>query len=405
MRRSSPMPAEPKISTDTRAALLLCGRFGVKRPGIKPLTQSEFHELDRALAARNMRPGNLLGAKPSDLLSSAQGSAFCGERLSLLLGRADELDEALFVWAEAGIWVIGERDEGYPVRLRRRLSSSRPPLLFGAGDMGRLDQGGVCIVGSRDSQKPALHFSTTIGARCAHEGLTVISSDMRGVDREAVKSTLSGKGRALIVLSDRLVKTVTVKRYREALADGFLTMVTPFSPDAGFSVANALRVNRYQYALSDVAVVVETRRKGGIWSGAEENRSEKWVPAFVRTDKTMSSGNQALLHLGLYPLTQNDIETVKSLGDFFISQTVKYRESSTIPRVSNDKQQDSLDLYSVFLAEFQIIAGIQPRNETEIMKHFDIERVQVRKWLQRALMEGSAEKLKSAGKVVWRPES
>lgn len=399
------MAVENSLRADTRATLLLCGRFGGKRPGIKPLTQSEFHELDRALDARNLTPGNLLSSKPCNLLSTEKGSALNDERISLLLGRADELDEALFAWSEAGIWVIGERDKSYPLRLRQRLAFSRPPLLFGAGDIRSIDQGGICIVGSRDSPKPALHFSATIGDRCAQEGLTVISSDMRGVDREAVMSTINGGGRAIVVLSDRLVKAVAVNRYREALADGHLTLVTPFSPNAGFSVANAMRVNRYQYALSDVAVVVETRRKGGIWSGAEENRIERWVPAFVRTDQTMSPGNQALLHLGLFPLAQNDIETVESLSDLFVSHATKYLESKANSETSASSSQVPLDLYSVFVGGFQAIAKSNPLDESEIMKHFGLERTQARKWLRRAMAEGCAEKFKSRGKVLWRPVS
>ncbi len=221
----------------------------------------------------------------------------------------------------------------------------------------------------------------------------MISSDMRGVDREAVSSTLERSGRAIIVLSDCLEKAVAAKRYRNALADERLTMLTPFSPNSTFSVANAMRVNRYQYALSDVAVVVETRRKGGIWSGADENRNEQWVPAFVRADRPMAPGNLALLHLGLQPVTQRDIETVESLSEFFVSHAAKHQDASATSAVTNDDVRPPTDLYSIFLAEFQAIALTTPISETDIMKHFDIERTQARKWLGRAVHEGKAEKV------------
>jgi predicted Rossmann fold nucleotide-binding protein DprA/Smf involved in DNA uptake len=169
-------------------------------------------------------------------------------------------------------------------------------------------------------------------------------------------------------------------------------MVTPFSPNAAFSVANAIRVNRYQYVLSDVAVIVETRRKGGIWTGADENRNEKWVPAFVRADQPMSPGNFALLHLGLQAITQQDVENIESLSDFFISQAGKQVDSPAQPVVSADELNPPTDLYSFFLAEFQAIAKTTAKSETYVMKHFDIERAQARKWLGRAVAEGSAEK-------------
>jgi predicted Rossmann fold nucleotide-binding protein DprA/Smf involved in DNA uptake len=197
----------------------------------------------------------------------------------------------------------------------------------------------------------------------------------------------------VIVLSDRLEKAITAKRYRQALAEGLLTMVTPFSPNAGFSVAKAMRVNRYQYALSDVAVVVETRRKGGIWSGADENRNEGWVPAFVRWGKTMSQGNLALQHLGLLPLTQLDIETVDSLSDFFISHAINHPDMTPSGMAGIGESPAPLNLYSMFLAEFQTIAASQAQSEPDIMSHFGLERVQVRQWLKRAERDGKVEKM------------
>ncbi len=391
-----------ELSTNTQAALLLCGRFGTQALPTKPLTQSEFHKLDSILDASSLTPSSLLDMKTATLASLCQGQEEMTSRLASLLERKKELDASIEAWTKAGIWVLGETDKCYPSRLRQRLISARAPLLYGAGPVEYLDQGGVCIVGSRDSNKSALNFSATLGCRCAREGMTVISSDMRGVDREAVSSVLGRSGRVVIVLSDRLEKTVTAKRYRDALAEGLLAMVTPFSPNTGFSVANAIRVNRYQYALSDVAVVVETRRKGGIWSGADENRNEGWVPAFVRSDEGMSPGNLALLHLGLSPLTQQDIKNVDSLRDFFISHAVSHKEMKTGGTAGAGKNRAPLNLYLLFLAEFRIIAVSKPQSETDIMKHFGIERGQAKTWLKQAEREGLAEKIDiEGGEAAW----
>jgi len=354
--------------------------------------QSEFHELDRVLVEHGLSPASLLETVPDILSLASEGRGLAVDRLKALLERDDELDDALGAWSRAGIWALGERDKSYPLRLRQRLTAARPPLLFGAGDKGCLNGGGVCIVGSRDSPRTALRFSATLGDRCAREGLTVISSDMRGVDREAVSSTLGGGGRAIVVLSDRLEKAVTAKRYRDALAERRLTMITPFSPDARFSVANAMRVNRYQYALSDVAVIVETRRTGGIWSGADENRNEKWVPAFVRTDGTMSPGNLALFHLGLLPISIADVENNESLSDFFVARAIKNEDSPKPSRAPADNKTPLSDLYSVFMAEFEKFTVSGSRTEEEIMGHFGIERAQARKWLKRAMRDGRVER-------------
>ena len=173
-------------------------------------------------------------------------------------------------------------------------------------------------------------------------------------------------------------------------------MITPFSPNAPFSVANAIRLNRYQYVLSDVAVIVETRRKGGVWTGADENRIEKWVPAFVRADHPMSPGNVALLHLGLQAITQQDVEKIDSLSDFFISKVIHGESNPLPPTFKSEELNLPRDLYSFFLTEFNNIATNAPQSETYIMKYFDIERIQLRKWLDRAVAEGSVKKV--AGK-------
>ena len=385
------------LSADTTAILLLCGRFGTRRPGIKPLTQSEYHKLDGLLENQDLTPGSLLDGSGRDFQYSDGIRVATPKRLSALLARSDELERALDDWSGAGIWVLSERDRDYPQRLRQRLISARPPLLFGAGPKEHLGRGGVCVVGSRDSRKPALQFAEAVGARCGREGLTVISSDMRGVDREAISAALAAGGLVISVLSDSLEKTITQRRNRDALASGRLTLATPFSPGTRFTVANAMRANKFQYALSDAAVIVETRRKGGIWSGADENRKEGWVPAFVRAGESMSPGNMALLHLGLSPITQKDVESINSLSDFFFSYTLKHckagesaNTASAVAAAITDKS--ALDLYSVFLAEFLSLAAYRPHSEEEIMKYFNIKRSQARAWLWRAVDEGQVKK-------------
>ena len=363
-------------SADGRVILLLCGHFGVKSGTVKPLTPAEYHALATWLERRSSSPASLLrdnGALDSDACRQLQ---IHPDRIRQLLEREAELDAVLARWVDRGIWVVSERDEGYPQRLRRRIRSGGFPLLFGAGPGTWLDGGGLCVVGSRDSSDAARQFARRLGERCAEENIPVISSDMRGIDREAVTATLGAGGTAINVLSDSLEKAVVARRNRVPLAAGHLTMVTPFSPSTRFSVSNAMRANKYQYSLSDAAVVVESRRTGGIWSGAEENRREGWVPGFVRMDDQTSPGNRALLHLGLAPISSEDLENTADLRLFFA-------ERLTTAPVSQERP----DLYGAFVHGLLDLLLSGPRTETEIMHSFEIERVQARKWLERAVEE------------------
>ena len=72
------------------------------------------------------------------------------------------------------------------------------------------------------------------------------------------------------------------------------------------------------------------------------------------------------------------------------------------------KPREPLNLYSMFLSEFQTIAASTPQTESEIMKHFGIERAQARKWLKQADRDGKADKVDVEGcETVWisRPGS
>jgi predicted Rossmann fold nucleotide-binding protein DprA/Smf involved in DNA uptake len=396
---------ETAASPDTIATLLLCGRFGPAREGVKLLSPSEYHELEQWLNAHRLTFGDLIKAETKSIVRSYASRRQELDRFLVLLQRTDELWRAFEHWSQMGIWVVGQTDPHYPHRLRQRLKLAALPLLFGAGPRTLLDGGGVCIVGSRDSPKAALEFARIIGDRCAREGMTVVSSDMRGVDRETVTAALDGGGKVICALSDCLEKALTAKRHRHALAANTLVMVTPFSPDTRFKVANAIRANKYQYTLSDVAVIVETREKGGVWLGAEENRHEGWVPAFVRTGENMSQSNLALLHLGLLPITRQDVEGCESLREFFVTHALSARSVPTGTKAVGaqpSRPAAPVDLYSIFIAELRTIAAAAPRSETEIVNHFGIERGQARKWLARALADGIVKKAGEAERYTTR---
>lgn len=372
---------ESRLSADGRATLLLCGHFGVRPSAVKPLTPAEYHALADCLERRSLTPASLLHGSGLRNLDACVSEQTGPARLARLLDREADLDAALTRWKEHGIWVVSERDEIYPWRLRRRIKSGGFPLLFGAGPRTWLNDGGLCVVGSRDCSAAGRQFSRRLGERCAEENIPVISSDMRGIDRETVTATLRGGGSAVNVLSDSLEKAVTARRNRRPLAAGRLAMVTPFAPSSRFSVSNAMRANKYQYSLSDAAVVVESRQTGGIWSGADENRREGWVPGFVRIDEDASPGNRALLHLGLAPITSKDLESTADLRGFFAQQPAARPPVEVRP-----------DLYGAFVDGLRSLLRVGPCTESGVMNHFGIERAQARKWLHRATAEHRIER-------------
>ncbi len=70
---------------------------------------------------------------------------------------------------------------------------------------------------------------------------------------------LVNNGNAIGVLSDGLFQKSISQTFRKYLSEGNLAFVSPYYPDAGFNVGNAMGRNKYIYCLSIAAIVVHSR--------------------------------------------------------------------------------------------------------------------------------------------------
>ena len=320
------------LSADTEVVLLLCGRFGgEKQEAYQPLAPREYGELAKWLKALALRPSDLLTDAGRVALSSVQEARLERQRVEFLLGRGTAMALALERWARGGLWVISRGDEAYPQRLKRRLKNAAPPLLYGAGDKALLDKGGLAIIGSRAASESALSFTRGLGARCANEGLAVVSGGARGVDAAAMQGATEAGGYCIGVLPSDLLKTSVNRQNRIGLQEGRLVLVSPFYPEAGFNAGNAMGRNRYIYTLADHALVINSAlRSGGTWQGAIENLKHGWVPLYVRTPGE-GDGNAALVAEGALPfaLTPDSPDTLIGLfGAQAVSQPLSGDETA-----------------------------------------------------------------------------
>lgn len=310
------------LSEDTEAVLLLCGRFGgEKQEPYQPLTPREYGELAKWLNTRTLRPSDLLSNARQDALSGLHEARLERKRVDFLLGRGTAMALALERWARGGLWVISRGDVEFPKRLKRQLKNAAPPLLYGAGDKALLESGGLAIIGSRDASESALAFTRAIAARCAKEGLAVVSGGARGVDAAAMQGATEAGGYCIGVLASDLLKTSVNRQNRIGLQDGQLVLISPFYPEAGFNAGNAMGRNRYIYTLADQALVIDSAlRSGGTWEGAVENLKNQWVPLYVRTPGE-GPGNAALVAEGATPF-ELTADSDNSLIELFGARTV-----------------------------------------------------------------------------------
>src|SRR5258708_3474751 len=89
------------------------------------------------------------------LLTSSFGDAspVSVGRVMKLLRRGTALGVAFERWERAGLWIIARSERDYPLRLKARLQSQSPPILFGCGDRRLLGKSSVAIVGSRNASE------------------------------------------------------------------------------------------------------------------------------------------------------------------------------------------------------------------------------------------------------------
>ena len=364
------------LSPDTQVTLLLVGRFG-KSGDARPLSSGEYNRLARCLHAAGQRPGELLRG-------SRDGLPIDAERLDGLLKRGTALALAVERWHQLGIRVFGRGDEGYPSLLRTRLRGAAAPVLFVAGKMSLLNGETLAVVGSRDATAEGLSFARQLGIQCAADGVAIVSGDARGIDRAAMDAALDNKGTVIGVLAETMAKSVLSKRNRDALLDGQLLLLSPYDPDAPFSVAHAMDRNKYIYALATAAVVADSDVKGGTWSGAVENLEAKWTPAFVRIGPEVLAGNIELCRRGLVALDHVPSDLLQALNKLTLNPPPPLEIATQAPI-----GEGAAELFEYFVRVLQRWLSTAPKTEQSIADYFELERSQVKRWLAQAEARGA----------------
>jgi predicted Rossmann fold nucleotide-binding protein DprA/Smf involved in DNA uptake len=259
----------------------------------KPLTLRELNPLVRRLQAASLRPSDLLTVSAGD--SPLELSPDEATRIASLVSR--DIQHDLHRLESLGIYPLTRADSDYPERYRQRLKDSAPTVLFYAGEKALLGQPGIAVVGSRHLDDAGQECAAFVGNACGMSGLVLYSGGAKGVDTISMDSALEARGTAVGVLADSLEKVVRTRQ--DALRRGDLCLVTPYNPNAAFSIGAAMGRNRLIYTLADYAIVVASDAgTGGTWAGAAETLKNSWVPVFVLEHENMPDGNKLLLQKG-----------------------------------------------------------------------------------------------------------
>ena len=407
-----------QLDSQAQAVLLLTLSFGKSgNAGAKPLSTKEWARFAIWLRDHDLKPSSLLESALGDLLSDWIDRAITLSRLESLLDRGALLGLLLEKWQRAGLWVIARSDPDYPDRLKRRLKFEAPPILFGCGNKMLLKKGGIAVVGSRNAAEEDIAYTNNLGAEAAAQGYSIVSGGARGVDQSAMLGALEREGTAVGVPADSLLRSATSAKYRKYLMDGNLALVSPFNPEAGFNVGNAMARNRHIYCLADAAVVISsTPNEGGTWNGAVEDLTARWVPLWVKKSGEEKSGNPELIKRGGRCLPE-DLSSLSKLfddssanGETTSSSSVLPSSEPTLPPVGPETLEalvieeapasmsqpsipKELDLYELFLHRFGDLTSRNVLSSAEISDRLNIKKPQSNAWLKRGLGEGQIEKL------------
>ncbi|QUI64888.1 DNA-processing protein DprA [Pseudoalteromonas sp. A22] len=429
------------LSSTAQATLLLTSYFSkASSEKTKPLTNAEWGRFALWLKEKSITPADLLVQDPAPLLQGWFDSRISAERIIELLNRGHSLALAMEKWQRAGLWVVTRSDPEYPRRLKQRLKTDSPPVLFGCGNKDLLNAGGLAVIGSRNASESELAFTDEVGAKAAFENIAIVSGGARGVDETAMLGAIRIGGAVIGVMADSLLKAATSSKWRRGLMDGHAVLVSPFYPEAGFSAGNAMARNKYIYCLADSSLVIHSGKKGGTLNGAEENLKKAWVPLWVKQTNDKDAANADLVGKGgrwleeypnfavadlfnivskhvdqssveqadLFsmpeqpglldepeikaPIAQVQLEAEHASEEKVLAVEEQCNSSNETVSGSSESKSGPTDFYQLFIEELNRLAQ-EPIKLEDLIEQTQLHKSQLTAWLKRAEDEGVVKKL------------
>lgn len=199
-----------------------------------------------------------------------------------------------------GFQIVPINSPDYPVVLKENLKiKSSPPVLYIKGRKGLLQEDAVAIVGSRKAGEKALLFTDHVAKKSVKEFKVVVSGFAKGVDKQALDSTIEASGKSIIVLPQGILTFQSgFRKYYEPIVNGDVLVLSTFFPNAGWDVGLAMARNAYIYGLAKEIYVAESDSKGGTWEGAMDGlkRGRKIYVRFPGPNE--KNANLKLVELG-----------------------------------------------------------------------------------------------------------
>jgi len=222
--------------------------------------------------------------------------------------------------------------ENYPRLLKDNLKFNAPTVIYTKGNKSLLQAPSIAIVGSRNADAKSLSFTDNIAKKATNENKVVVSGFAKGVDRQALDSSVGINGKSIIVLPQGIMTFGSgFKQYFKHIAQGRVLVMSTFAPKAPWSVEFAMARNPIIYGMASEIFVAQSDDKGGTWSGVIDGLRKK-RPIYVRyPEKKEKNANLLLIQKGA------------SAVDFYgNSLTPSHEEKKTPDEIKKEKLDSEL---------------------------------------------------------------
>jgi predicted Rossmann fold nucleotide-binding protein DprA/Smf involved in DNA uptake len=218
------------------------------------------------------------------------------------------------------------------------------------------------------------------------------------------------------VLADSLERAALNRDHRNYLRDGQLVLLSPYDPQAGFNIGNAMQRNKLIYALADAALVVQSDYgKGGTWAGAIEQLEQlRLVPVYTLPNIQQDVALESLGKKGALtwpnPTTPEDFS--EALAGAILrrssldTEQLSFSADNGNPADNTPEEQKLPDTASepdsssnppdeqLFAIVRTLLERLDvPKTDNEIADELKVKSVQAKDWIKRLVKEVTLRKL------------
>ncbi|NJN94108.1 MAG: hypothetical protein HC875_08450 [Anaerolineales bacterium] len=241
--------------------------------------------------------------------------------------RLDKQAALVAQWQSQKIEPLIRTDPRYPKRLIATLPGAKQPLILWArGNLNLLNEPGVAVLGGQAPDEATTELIQEVMQTLAAEEINLVSGYGRGLDRATFETMLTiPDGHAVTVLPMGLSAFAkSTAKLEPAIAQGRVTLISPFAPDTPFQEKLAEARNLLIDHLALALLIPQPDDDAQVRGTAALERGQ---PVFVSLNDT--AGNRTLIDGGAYLLT--DAGEVVEMVQQAIIDTVFVEEAPLPP--------------------------------------------------------------------------